>query len=140
MFVPVCRITGLLMNHSLGNSKRNEGHESTIRRLRGTQGHINTESLISNGSSPFKSTATFTHFKGTWYAEHGATQSILSPRIRKRFFYQDASLPSPMHPSGPSWSLRATGRFGLFVWFWEQDSKLFGGEIKTVMFYLGETC
>lgn len=144
MFVPVCRIIGLLRNHSLGNSKRNEGHESTLRCLRGTQGHINTESLISNGSSPFKSNATFTHFKGTWYVEHGATLSILFPHTRKRFFifffYQDASLPSPMHPSRPSWSLWATRRSGCIVWFGEWDSKLFGGEIKTTMFYLGETC
>lgn len=87
MFVPVCRIIGLLRNHSLGNSKRNEGHESTLRCLRGTQGHINTESLISNGSSPFKSNATFTHFKGTWYVEHGATLSILFPHTRKRLFF-----------------------------------------------------
>lgn len=87
MFVPVCRIIGLLRNHSLGNSKRNEGHESTLRCLRGTQGHINTESLISNGSSPFKSNATFTHFKGTWYVEHDATLSILFPHTRKRLFF-----------------------------------------------------
>lgn len=73
MFVPVCGIIGLLRNHSLGNSKRNEGYENTLRCLQGTQGCINIESLVSNGSSPFKTNTTFTHFKGLCSAEHGAT-------------------------------------------------------------------
>lgn len=101
MFVPVCRIIGLLGNHSLGNWKQNEGYENTLRCLQGTQGCINIESLVSNGSSPFKTNATFTHFRGPHWAERGATEGTAPPHTREMFFYEEASLPSPTHPSTP---------------------------------------
>lgn len=148
MFVPVCGIIGLLRNHGLGNSKRNEGYENTLRCLQGTEGCINTESLVSNGSSPFKTNATFTHFKGPRYAEHGAAEGTAPPHTREIFFYEDASLPSPTRPSTPCLyppvHSEAAGGLGLLsgfgwqaVWWRNKNSDvLFGWYMLTWSQYL----
>lgn len=65
------------------------------------------------------------------------------PHTRERFFYEDASLPPPTHPSTPClhpWFTQRQQEVWAYCLVLERDGKLFGAETKPGMFYLGDTC